>query len=243
MLNLQTYFFQWSTWLYDLSYHQGIILTSMIQLSGFTYVTQVPNQVGLHILTQLPNQVGLQIWLKYPTRWVYTFEQVLTWLNITILHHRSQHDLFIKLQIWLFIIKIKESQSWYQITTNQENANNASFPHEQFSPLACASWTLSTANHQGIFINNIKEWNKIMRTGTSPEIPNNTATVLKILTQKIVPANTHTWFSVYKLAYIRDYPSGNPCIQFNILYLSRSDLLRGRDNSQLLSEIFKCFLG
>ena len=25
-------------------------------------MTQVPNQVGLHILTQLPNQVGLQIW-------------------------------------------------------------------------------------------------------------------------------------------------------------------------------------
>ena len=34
----------------------------MIQPSGFTYVTQVPNQVGLHILTQVPNQVGLQIW-------------------------------------------------------------------------------------------------------------------------------------------------------------------------------------
>ena len=28
----------------------------------FSYVTQVPNQVGLHISTQLPNQVGLQIW-------------------------------------------------------------------------------------------------------------------------------------------------------------------------------------
>ena len=37
----------------------------MIQPSGFTYVTQVRNQVGLHILTQLPNQVGLQIWLKF----------------------------------------------------------------------------------------------------------------------------------------------------------------------------------
>ena len=54
------------------SYHQGLILTSKIQPSGFTYETQVPNQEGLHILTQLPNQVGLQI------------EQVLTWLNITI---------------------------------------------------------------------------------------------------------------------------------------------------------------
>ena len=54
--------FKWSTWLYDLSYQQGLILTSMIQPSGFTYVTQVPNQVGLHILTQLPNQVGLKIW-------------------------------------------------------------------------------------------------------------------------------------------------------------------------------------
>ena len=41
--------FQWSTWLYDLCYHQGLILTSMIQTSGFTYVTQVPNQVGLQI--------------------------------------------------------------------------------------------------------------------------------------------------------------------------------------------------
>ena len=34
----------------------------MIQPSGFTYETQVPNQVGLHILTQVPNQVGLHIW-------------------------------------------------------------------------------------------------------------------------------------------------------------------------------------
>ena len=57
MLNLQTYFFNE---VHDLSYHQGLILTSMIQPSGFTYVTQVPNQVSLHILTQLPKQVGLQ---------------------------------------------------------------------------------------------------------------------------------------------------------------------------------------
>ena len=53
------------------SYHQRLILTSKIHPSEFTYETQVPNQVGLHISTQLPNQVGLQIW------------QVLTWLNIT----------------------------------------------------------------------------------------------------------------------------------------------------------------
>ena len=43
------------------SYHQGIILTSKIQPNGFTYATQIPNQVGLHILTPLPIQVGLQI--------------------------------------------------------------------------------------------------------------------------------------------------------------------------------------
>ena len=56
-------------------------------------------------------------------------------------------------------------------------------------------------------------------------------------------ANTHTRFSVYKIAYIRDCPSGNPRIQLNLLILSRSDLLRGRDNSYLLSEIFECFPG
>ena len=34
----------------------------MIQPSGITYLTELPNQVGLQILTQLPNQVDLQIW-------------------------------------------------------------------------------------------------------------------------------------------------------------------------------------
>ena len=33
----------------------------MIQPSGITYLTKLPNQVGLQILTQLPNQVGLKI--------------------------------------------------------------------------------------------------------------------------------------------------------------------------------------
>ena len=90
--------FQWITWLYDLSYHQGLILTSIIQPSGFTYVTQVSNQVGLHILTQLSNQVGLQIWRSpYMTEYKN-------------LHHRSQHNLFIKLQIWLFITNTKRPQ-------------------------------------------------------------------------------------------------------------------------------------
>ena len=69
----------------------------MIQPSGFTYVTQVPNQVGLHILTQLPNQVGLQN-LRSPYMTEYNN-----------LHHRSQHDLFIKLQIWPFVTNTKNT--------------------------------------------------------------------------------------------------------------------------------------
>ena len=71
MLNLQTYFSMKYMTLWP-SYHQWLILTSKIHPSGFTYETQIPNQVGLHISTQLPNQVGLQIWLSYPTKWVYT---------------------------------------------------------------------------------------------------------------------------------------------------------------------------
>ena len=70
MLNLQTYFSMKYMTLWP-SYHQGLILTSKIQPSGFTYETQIPNQVGLHISIQLPNQVGLQIWLSCPTKWVY----------------------------------------------------------------------------------------------------------------------------------------------------------------------------
>jgi len=96
MRNVQTYFSMKYMTLW-LSYHQWLILTSKIQPSGFTYETQVPNQVGLHISTQLPNQVGLQIW------------QVLTWLKITILHHGSQHDLFIKIKKWLFITNTRKS--------------------------------------------------------------------------------------------------------------------------------------
>ena len=69
---------------YDLSYHQLLILASMIQLSGFTYLTQLPNQVGVQIFTELPNQVGLQIRTSpYMTEY-------------NKLHNRSQHDLFIK---------------------------------------------------------------------------------------------------------------------------------------------------
>ena len=36
-------------------------------------MTQVPNQVGLHILTQLPNQVGLQIWSMSLHDWILQF--------------------------------------------------------------------------------------------------------------------------------------------------------------------------
>ena len=69
---------------YDFSYHQLLILSSMIQLSGFTYFTQLPNQVGGKILTELPNQVGLQIGTSpYMTEY-------------NNLHHRSEHVLFIK---------------------------------------------------------------------------------------------------------------------------------------------------
>ena len=84
---------------HDSSYHQRLILTSNIQPSGFTYETQVPNQVGFHISTQLPNQVGLQNLTQLPNQVGLQKWQVLTWLNITILHHGSQQDLFIKLPI------------------------------------------------------------------------------------------------------------------------------------------------
>ena len=60
MLNLQTYVSMKYMTLWT-SYHQRLILTSIIHPSGSTYETQ------------LPNQVGLQIWLSYPTRWVYKF--------------------------------------------------------------------------------------------------------------------------------------------------------------------------
>ena len=50
MLNLQTYFSMKYKTLW-LSYHQWLILTSNIHPSDFTYETQVPNQVGLHIST------------------------------------------------------------------------------------------------------------------------------------------------------------------------------------------------
>ena len=62
-----------------------LILTSNIQPSGFTYETQVPNQVGLQNLTS-----------PYMTEYYN-------------LHHGSQHDLFIKLQVWLFTTKTKKT--------------------------------------------------------------------------------------------------------------------------------------
>ena len=60
-------------------------------------------------LHQWSNQVDLHMRLKYPTKWVYTFDQVLSWLKNTILHHRSQHDLFIKLQQWPFVTNTKRT--------------------------------------------------------------------------------------------------------------------------------------
>ena len=104
-----TLYFQWSTWPYDFSYHLGLIHTSKIQPSGFTYKNQVPNQVGLHISTQLPNQVGLQNLTQLPNQVGLQNLQVLTWLNITILHHGSQQDLFHKLQKWPFNTNTRNS--------------------------------------------------------------------------------------------------------------------------------------
>ena len=63
----------------------------MIQPSGFTYVTQVPNQVGLHNLTQLPNQVGLQnLTSPYMTEY-YNFT---SWVSKTPFHQKTNMTIY-----------------------------------------------------------------------------------------------------------------------------------------------------
>ena len=91
MLNLQTYFpIKYMTlWTF---YHQRFILTSHIQPSGFTYETQLPNQVGVQIWLSYPTKWVYKIWLSYPTKWVYKFDK-----SFTILHQGSQQDLFTKI--------------------------------------------------------------------------------------------------------------------------------------------------
>ena len=95
--------FQWSTWLYDLP------------ITNDSYLHQRSIQVDLHKRLKYPTTWVYTSQLNYPTKWVYKFYQVLTWVNITILQHRSQHDLFIK---WVFIKKNNESQSCDQTTKN-----------------------------------------------------------------------------------------------------------------------------
>ena len=133
-------------------------------------------------LHQWFNQLELQIWRNFPTKWVYKFEQVLTWLNIKILHHRSQHDLFIKLQIWLFITKTKESQTWDHNTETNKNANNASFSTRKVLPLSLS--ILNIFNNKIIKASSLRR--KVSENDTEiwilkkqHRLPKNTTTVLK----------------------------------------------------------------
>ena len=76
MLILQTYFPMKYMTLWT-SYHQRLILTSIIHPSGFTYETQLPNQVGLQLWLSYPTKSVYKIWLSYPTKWVYKFDTSL----------------------------------------------------------------------------------------------------------------------------------------------------------------------
>ena len=88
---------QWSTWLYELP------------ITKDSYLHQLSNQVDLHMRLKYPTKWVYTFQLSYPTKWVYKIWQVLTWLNITILHHGSQQDLFIKIQIWPFMTNTRKS--------------------------------------------------------------------------------------------------------------------------------------
>ena len=49
-----------------------------------SYLHKWSNQVDLHMWLKYPTNWVYTFWLNYPTKWVYKFEEVLTWLNITI---------------------------------------------------------------------------------------------------------------------------------------------------------------
>ena len=138
----------------------------------------IPNTKDSY-LHQWSNQVELHFWLNCPTKWIYKFEQVLTWLNITILHHRSHHDVFIKLQIWIFITRTKRSQE--RDHKSEINANNASFSTRQELPLSLC--ILNIFNKQIIKASSSRR--KISENDTERSIleqqqrlPNSTTTIL-----------------------------------------------------------------
>ena len=133
-----------SCWIFKHNFFNEVHDSMTFPITRDSYLHQWSNQVDLHMWLKYPTKWVYTFWLNYPTKWVYKFDQVLSWLNITILHHRSQHDPF-KMTFCNKYQKDLKREIKFQ---NQHNANNASFPHDQCSPLSCASWTLSTASHQ-----------------------------------------------------------------------------------------------
>ena len=57
------------------------IFNDIYQRSTWLYDLPITKESYLH---QRSNQVDLHMRLKYPTKWVYKFEEVLTWLNTKI---------------------------------------------------------------------------------------------------------------------------------------------------------------
>ena len=83
-----------------------------------------------------------------------------------------------------------------------------------------------------------------MRAETPPEIPNNTAVVLKNANpEKFCQQPPICGFLCINLRIYATVFQETRVSNFNLLILSRSDLVHGRDNSQLPSEIFECFPG
>ena len=97
--------------------------------------------------------------------------------------------------------------------------------------------------HQNKFIKeiNIKERNRKMNTKTSKFTHQHHRLFWK-LTHIFYVSKNHMRLYTHKFQYIRDSSSWNLRTKFNLLKSSRFDKW-GRDNSQLFSEILKCYPG
>ena len=116
MLNLQTYFSMKYMTLWP--FLSPRTHTYIKDSSNWIYIEDSSTQPsGFTNLTQLPNQVGLQTWLSYPTKWVYnlTSPYMTEYYNFTSLvltwpfHQITERN---------YTIKTKESQAWDQTTKN-----------------------------------------------------------------------------------------------------------------------------
>ena len=69
-----------SCWIFFNEVHDSMIFLSPKD----SYLHQISNQVDLHIRLKYPTKWVYTFQLSYPTKWVYKNWQVLTWLNIAI---------------------------------------------------------------------------------------------------------------------------------------------------------------